>query len=127
MPTGFFCASGGFPEHVVVFTKYSTPEYTVVTTMTTQHTVLSQEMFHSSIRQMATMVEAVLILPDQAAAMTRPLSTAMSRRPVTANSRATTSSSAHAGIWCCSTNSSMAATTSSLSASGSMNLPKSDT
>ena len=55
-------------------------------------------MFHSSIRQMATMVEAVLILPDQAAAMTRPLSTAMSRRPVTANSRATTSSSAHAGI-----------------------------
>ena len=95
--------------------------------MTTQHTVLSQEMFHSSIRQMATMVEAVLILPDQAAAMTRPLSTAMSRRPVTANSRATTSSSAHAGIWCCSTNSSMAATTSSLSASGSMNLPKSDT
>ena len=60
---GFSCIQAAFRNTSWFFTKYSTPEYTVVTTMTTQHTVLSQEMFHSSIRQMATMVEAVLILP----------------------------------------------------------------
>ena len=74
---------------------------------------------------MHTMVLAVLTLPDQPAAMTRPLSTATRRRPVTANSRATTMSTAQAGIMPLSTNHSMADTTSSLSARGSINLPKS--
>ena len=81
----------------------------------------------SSIRQMPTMVEKVFTLPDQAAAITRPLSTAMRRRPLTANSRTTTMSSAQAGIRPTSTNHSMADITSILSASGSMNLPKSVT
>ena len=81
----------------------------------------------SSIRQMHTMVEAVLTLPDQAAAITRPRSTAMSRRAVTANSRTMTTSSTQAGKRPASTNQSRAAMTSTLSARGSINLPKSVT
>ena len=45
----------------------------------------------------ADMVTAVLTLPDQPAAMTRPFPAAMRRRPVTANSRARTIISAQAG------------------------------
>ena len=45
-----------------------------------------------------TMVTAVLILPDQAAAMTRCCSTAISRRPDTANSRNRTMATAQPGI-----------------------------
>ena len=74
---------------------------------------------------MHTMVEAVLTLPDQPAAMTRPLSAATIRNPDTPNSRMMTTSRAQAGIWPISTNHSMAAVTRHLSARGSMNLPKS--
>lgn len=59
-----------------------------------------------------------------AAAITRPFSTATSRRPVTANSRASTIMTAHAGIlphWIKIT---MQEITSSLSAKGSRNFPK---
>ena len=74
---------------------------------------------------MPTMVQAVFTLPDLAAAMTRPCSTATSRRPVTASSRAMTTKKAQAGIQATSTNQAMADITRSLSAKGSMNLPKS--
>ena len=57
----------------------------------------------------------------------RPLSLAIIRRPLTANSRTRTISSAQAGIWPISTNQSSAAVTSILSARGSANLPKSVT
>ena len=70
------------------------------------------------------MVAAVLILPDGAAAMTRCRSTAISRRPLTANSRSSTTASAQPGIRPHSTKKHIAAMTSTLSASGSMNLPK---
>ena len=43
-----------------------------------------------NISTMQTMVLAVFTLPDQPAAMTRPFSTAMSRIPLTANSRSST-------------------------------------
>ena len=52
--------------------KYSTPEYTVVNTTTIQQAVTSASGMGSIIRQKQTMVQAVLILPDQAAAMTLP-------------------------------------------------------
>ena len=74
-----------------------------------------------------TIVAAVLTLPDHPAAMTRPLSLAIIRRPLTANSRQMTMSSIQAGICPISTNHSMAAVTSILSARGSANLPKSVT
>ena len=72
-----------------------------------------------------TIVEAVFTLPDHPAAMTRPWSLATIRSPLTANSRTMTMRSAQAGICPCSTNQSMAAVTSILSAKGSANLPKS--
>ena len=78
------------------------------------------------IRQMHTMVLAVLILPDQAAAMTRPFSTAISRMPDTANSRTSTTARIHASMSPCSTKQHSAAITRHLSARGSMNLPKSE-
>src|SRR5699024_6988215 len=108
-------------------TKYSTPETTVVTSMTQTHTVSHRGGTSNIIIIMHIMVANVLILPDMAAAMTRPFSTAMSRRPVTANSRASTIISAQDGIRPHSTKISIAAVTSSLSASGSTNLPKLET
>ena len=109
------------------FAKYSTPEYSVVTTMTQTHTVFKTAGMGRNISTTHTMVDAVLTLPDQPAAMTRPASDASIRRPLTANSRQITIKSAHAGIWPISTNQSMAAVTSILSASGSANFPKSVT
>ena len=50
----------------------------------------------SRIRQIHTIVLAVLTLPDQPAAMTRPFSTATKRIPDTANSRSSTMASTHA-------------------------------
>ena len=79
---------------------------------------------NSIITHRPTMVEAVLILPDQAAAMTRLCSTAMSRRPDTANSRKSTTATTQPGICPFSMKKHMAASTSILSARGSINLPK---
>ena len=81
----------------------------------------------ASITITQTIVAAVFTLPDQPAAITRPLSLAIIRRPLTANSRSSTTSSAQAGILPCSTNHSIAAVTKILSARGSANLPKSVT
>ena len=75
---------------------------------------------------MHTMVLAVLILPDQPAAITRPFSTATRRIPDTANSRSSTTASTQPAIVPSSTNQQSAAITRHLSASGSMNLPKSE-
>ena len=97
----------------------------MVATISATQTALSAAGMGRSIRQIQTMVVAVFTLPDQPAAMTRPLSTATSRSPVTANSLATTIRTVQAGICPASTNHSMAETTSSLSANGSMNFPKS--
>ena len=79
--------------------KYSTPEYTVVKTTTIQQIVTTNSGTGSIMRQKPTMVEAVFILPDQAAAMTLPPSTAMSLRPVTASYLATTIIAAQAGMY----------------------------
>ena len=95
--------------------------------ITATHTVLSQPGIGRNMSTMHTMVLAVFTLPDQPAAITRPLSLAIIRRPLTANSRTRTISSAQAGIWPISTNQSSAAVTSILSARGSANLPKSVT
>jgi hypothetical protein len=103
------------------------PEYTVVTRMTIQHTVLSSEDIFSSIITMHTIVDAVLTFPDIAAAMTLPSAAAIMRIPLTANSRISTMASTHAGMSPQATSISIAAVTSALSASGSMNLPKSVT
>ena len=97
----------------------------MVTRITATQTRIRVGLGKASSRQMHTMVEAVFTLPDLPAAMTRPCSTAMSRRPVTASSRAMTTKKAQAGIQPTSTNQAMADITSSLSARGSMNLPKS--
>ena len=59
--------------------------------------------------------------------MTTPLSAAMVRRPVTVSSRATMRNTTHPGTRSKSTKPMRAAVTSSLSARGSMNLPKSVT
>ena len=99
----------------------------MVTRMTPWHTKFSQWGMPKSIRQMHTMVLAVLTLPDQPAAMTRPFSTAMSRIPDTANSRSSTTASTQPTMSPVSTNQHSAAITRHLSASGSANLPKSDT
>ncbi len=115
-------------------TKYSTPDHTVVISMSTT-TSQSRSNFPMSgvschgviIRQRPTSDTVVLILPLHAAAITTPFSTAISRRPVTANSRAMMTMAAQLGICPQATKISTAANTSSLSASGSMNLPKSDT
>ena len=80
-----------------------------------------------NISTMHTMVEAVLTLPDQPAAITRPLSAATILRPDTLNSRMMTTSRAQPGICPISTNHSIAATTRHLSARGSINFPKSVT
>lgn len=93
----------------------------------THRELISRATGGMSMSTMHTMVEAVFTFPDQPAAMTRPLSAATIRRPLTANYRMTTMSTAQAGIWPISTNHSMAATTRHLSARGSMNLPKSVT
>jgi len=85
-------------------TKYSTPEYRVVMAITATHMVLSQPGIGRNMSTMHTMVLAVFTLPDQPAAITRPLSLAIIRRPLTANSRTRTISSAQAGIWPISTN-----------------------
>ena len=95
--------------------------------MTQTQTVFRMAGMGRNISTTHTMVDAVFTLPDQPAAMTRPLSEAIIRNPLTANSRQMTISSAHAGIWPISTNHSMAAVTSILSARGSANLPKSVT
>ena len=71
------------------------------------------------------MVEAVFTFPDHPAAMTRPLSTATSRRPDTANSRAITITNAQSGKRPTEQKQAMAVSTSTLSARGSINLPKS--
>ena len=71
-------------------TKYSTPEYRVVMAITATHTVLSQPGIGRNMSTMHTMVLAVFTLPDQPAAITRPLSLAIIRRPLTANSRTRT-------------------------------------
>ncbi len=81
----------------------------------------------ASMRMIHTMVEAVLTLPDHAAAMTSPRSAAIIRRADTANSLASTTSSIHAAIRPHSTNTHIAAVTSILSAMGSTNFPKSVT
>ena len=69
--------------------------------------VLSQPGIGRNMSTMHTMVLAVFTLPDQPAAITRPLSLAIIRRPLTANSRTRTISSAQAGIWPISTNQSL--------------------
>ena len=71
------------------------------------------------------MVQEVLILPLQPAAMTVPLLAATMRRPLMANSRAMTMNTSQDGIRPQPTKIIMQAVTSSLSASGSRNLPKS--
>ena len=81
----------------------------------------------ASSKQIQTMVEAVFTFPDLPAAMTSPCSTATRRNPVTASSRAITIKNAHAGIQPTSTNQTIADITKSLSARGSINLPKSVT
>ena len=95
--------------------------------MTPLHTQSRGWMQSRSMMQMHTMVEAVLTLPDHPAAMTRPLSTAIIRRAETASSRAMTTTKIHAGIRPQLTNMDMADRTRTLSAMGSMNLPKSVT
>ena len=99
----------------------------MVTRMMIWQTMFSQWGIPNRIRQMHTMVLAVLIFPDHAAAMTRPFSTATRRIPDTANSRTSTTARIHASISPCSTKQHRAAITRHLSASGSMNLPKSET
>ena len=93
--------------------------------MTHTQMVLTTGGMGRNISTTQTMVEAVFTLPDQPAAMTRPLSLATIRRPLTANSRSSTTSRAQPAICPISTNQTMAAVTSILSARGSMNLPKS--
>ena len=100
------------------------PEYTLVASTTIQQAVTVQSGTGSMSRMKQTMVEAVFILPDQAAAMTLPPSTATRRRPVTASSRAMTIMAAQAGKRPVSTYTNMTEMTSSLSARGSRNLPK---
>ncbi len=78
-------------------------------------------------RMMAIICETVLALPHQLAAMTSPLLAATMRTPDTMNSRASMTSTGHDGSTASSTRASSAAATSILSASGSMNLPKSVT
>ena len=94
----------------------------VITAVTTQS---SHQMGKAIMRHSPTMVEKVLTLPLQPAAMTRPLPTATSLRPVTANSRVRTIITAQAGIRPHSTKMSIQAVTRSLSARGSRNFPKS--
>ena len=61
----------GFPKEIpqavaitsLFFTKYSTPEYSVVSVMTQQQTVLSTGGMGKNISTMHTMVEAVFTLP----------------------------------------------------------------
>ena len=99
----------------------------MVTKITHWQTVFSQPGMPKRMRQMHTMVEAVLILPDQAAAMTRPSSTATIRNPLTANSRSSTTARIQAARLPSATKMHSAAITRHLSARGSANLPKLDT
>src|SRR5690554_6248176 len=73
---------------------------------------------------MATIWVMVLILPHQLAAMTMPSEAAKTRRPVTANSLAMMMMATHEEISPVSTRQIKAEQTNSLSAKGSMNLPK---
>ena len=81
----------------------------------------------TSSTQIPIIVTVVLTLPDQAAAMTRCCSTATRRRSLTPNSRNSTMATAQPGMLPFSTKKTMAASTSILSARGSINLPKSVT
>ena len=102
------------------------PEYTVVSTITAITTQLSTSMPGIAIIiHRPTMVLAVLTFPLQPAAMTVPFCTATRRRPVTANYRVSTIIRAQAGNTPHSQYMAIAVITSSLSASGSRNLPKS--
>ena len=71
----------------------------------------------------ATIWSTVLTLPYHDAAMTVPSAEATMRRPLTMNSREMMTNAIHAGRTSSSTSASSAAVTSSLSASGSRNLP----
>ncbi|CAN3972926.1 translation initiation factor IF-3, partial [Dysosmobacter welbionis] len=113
------CQSHAEAMTSLFFTKYSTPEYRVVRVMTHTQSVFTTGGMGRNISTTHTIVAAVLTLPDHPAAMTRPLSLAIIRRPLTANSRQMTMSSIQAGICPISTNHSMAAVTSILSARGS--------
>ncbi len=73
---------------------------------------------------MATICVTVFTLPHQLAAITTPSLAATIRMPDTMNSRAMIMRATHDGRTCCSTSTSNAAVTSSLSASGSMNFPR---
>lgn len=73
---------------------------------------------------MAIICITVLIFPHQLAAITNPSDAAMVLKPETANSLAIITIAAHAGTNCNSTKDISAAVTSSLSAKGSINLPK---
>ena len=66
----------------------------------------------------------VLNFPHQLAAITIPLSEAIRRKPLIANSRLMIIMTIHAGSLPSSTRQIIAALTSSLSASGSINFPK---
>ena len=76
---------------------------------------------------MAIIWNTVLNLPYHEAAITSPLLAATMRTPLTMNSRATIISTGQLGSDPSSISTSSAATTSTLSAKGSMNLPKSVT
>ena len=78
-------------------------------------------------QMMAAIWTQVFTLPDHAAAMTCPLAAATLRRLVMMNSRARMMKTIHAGNSRRSAKRTSAAVTSSLSASGSTNLPKSVT
>ena len=78
----------------------------------------------SSSATIETIVVAVFHLPRLLAATTVPLVATIMRRPLTRNSRATTTMGTHGLTRSQASSTSSAATTSSLSAMGSRNLPK---
>ena len=71
----------------------------------------------------ATSCNAVLILPPSLAAITSPCAEAMLRRPLMARSRAISTTTTQAATRASATMKTSTAVTSSLSASGSRNLP----
>ena len=72
----------------------------------------------------ANICRQVLIFPDQPAAITIPRSAAISRSPLTTNSREIITTVIQAGITCKLLRQTRAAQTNNLSANGSINLPK---
>ena len=115
-----------YSMHRQFFQKYSTPEYKVVTTTTAITAHRRASTWGKAINTHSpSMVLAVFTFPDQPAAITVPFPAATSRRPVTANSRVSTTIKAQAGHWPHWQNMAIAAITRSLSAKGSKNLPKS--